>query len=305
MRWRLAAGCVPVLHMCLCLCAGRLAHSPQLTAPATQAGRRAAQGLASAAADATPRALQNCLQPHLKRGCLRGKPPQPHQLAGLQQGGGADNLAAAAAMHSSVPSHPAKGSAHLLQQPPVAEQSLTGGGACRTSRHRPAWQPRCNRPAPPCCPEPAARVCRRSQLTAPAPRTRAGCLWRYVRPEQLGAAADWRCSQCSQQQRPLKQMSVRKLPPVLCFHLKRFEHGHKQRARKLDVPIRFPVGRRPCCSMRQCHLAPGPAAGAPGARTPGAVEAARAWWLGPRACLQSRRPTCSNRPQALWTCRHT
>jgi ubiquitin carboxyl-terminal hydrolase 22/27/51 len=37
-------------------------------------------------------------------------------------------------------------------------------------------------------------------------------------------------------------MSVRKLPPVLCFHLKRFEHGHKQRARKLDVPIRFPVG---------------------------------------------------------------
>jgi ubiquitin carboxyl-terminal hydrolase 22/27/51 len=49
-------------------------------------------------------------------------------------------------------------------------------------------------------------------------------------------------------------MSVRKLPPVLCFHLKRFEHGHKQRARKLDVPIRFPVGEWP-----RRHATPAPA----------------------------------------------
>lgn len=36
-------------------------------------------------------------------------------------------------------------------------------------------------------------------------------------------------------------MSVRRLPPVLCLHLKRFEQLHGQNARKLEAPVRFPT----------------------------------------------------------------
>lgn len=35
-------------------------------------------------------------------------------------------------------------------------------------------------------------------------------------------------------------MSVRKLPPLLCLHLKRFEQLHGQPARKLEMPVSFP-----------------------------------------------------------------
>jgi hypothetical protein len=72
--------------------------------------------------------------------------------------------------------------------------------------------------------------------------TLAGCLRRYVRPERLGAAAHWRCSACGSSTAALKQLSFRRLPLVLCFHVKRFEHaGAAQRPRKLDVPLSFPL----------------------------------------------------------------
>lgn len=71
----------------------------------------------------------------------------------------------------------------------------------------------------------------------------AGCLRRFVRPERLGAAAHWCCSACGSNAAAMKQMSVRRLPLVLCFHVKRFEHGGSaQRPKKLDVPMRFPLG---------------------------------------------------------------
>lgn len=70
----------------------------------------------------------------------------------------------------------------------------------------------------------------------------AGCLRRFVRPERLGAAAHWRCSACGSSAAALKQLSFRRLPLVLCFHVKRFEHGGATgRPRKLDVPLRFPL----------------------------------------------------------------
>ncbi|WIA31949.1 hypothetical protein OEZ86_002806 [Tetradesmus obliquus] len=70
----------------------------------------------------------------------------------------------------------------------------------------------------------------------------AGCLRRFVRPETLGPAAHWHCSACGSRQAALKQMSIRRLPLVLCFHVKRFEHGGgTQRPKKLDVPMRFPL----------------------------------------------------------------
>lgn len=77
---------------------------------------------------------------------------------------------------------------------------------------------------------------RMNDLTLP------GCLRRYVRPERLGSAAHWRCTACGSSTAALKQLSFRRLPLVLCFHVKRFEHGGAaQRPRKLDVPMRFPL----------------------------------------------------------------
>lgn len=51
-----------------------------------------------------------------------------------------------------------------------------------------------------------------------------GCLQRFVRPERLGAAEHWVCGGCGRPQHAVKQMSVHRLPPVLCLHVKRFEH---------------------------------------------------------------------------------
>ena len=51
-----------------------------------------------------------------------------------------------------------------------------------------------------------------------------GCLHRFVRPESLGPGERWTCERCRLQQRAVKQMSIRRLPPVLCLHVKRFEH---------------------------------------------------------------------------------
>lgn len=71
--------------------------------------------------------------------------------------------------------------------------------------------------------------------------TLAGCLRRFVRPERLGPGAHWRCGACGSTEAALKQMSIRRLPPVLCLHVKRFHHGGGARTRKLDVPLRFPL----------------------------------------------------------------
>jgi len=51
-----------------------------------------------------------------------------------------------------------------------------------------------------------------------------GCLHRFVRPESLGPGERWTCARCQAERRAVKQMSLRRLPPVLCLHVKRFEH---------------------------------------------------------------------------------
>ena len=56
-----------------------------------------------------------------------------------------------------------------------------------------------------------------------------GCLQRFVRPERLGTAEQWVCGGCSRLQHAVKQMSVHRLPPVLCLHVKRFEHTVRPR----------------------------------------------------------------------------
>ena len=42
---------------------------------------------------------------------------------------------------------------------------------------------------------------------------------------------------CKTRQQAVKQMSMRRLPPVLCFHAKRFEHHLAGGGRKLDTPL--------------------------------------------------------------------
>ena len=68
-----------------------------------------------------------------------------------------------------------------------------------------------------------------------------GCLRRFVAPEPLGAAG-WHCDGCGAPSSAVKQMSVRRAPPVLCLHVKRFESGGGARGgRKLDTPLSFPA----------------------------------------------------------------
>ncbi|XP_019440783.1 PREDICTED: ubiquitin carboxyl-terminal hydrolase 22-like [Lupinus angustifolius] len=68
-----------------------------------------------------------------------------------------------------------------------------------------------------------------------------GCLERFTRAERLGSDQKFFCQQCKVRQETLKQMSIRKLPLVSCFHIKRFEHSSTRKmSRKLDRYLQFP-----------------------------------------------------------------
>lgn len=68
-----------------------------------------------------------------------------------------------------------------------------------------------------------------------------GCLERFTRPERLGSDQKFFCQQCQVRQESLKQMSIRKLPLVSCFHIKRFEHSPiRNMSRKVDRYMQFP-----------------------------------------------------------------
>ncbi|ELU07196.1 hypothetical protein CAPTEDRAFT_18184 [Capitella teleta] len=65
------------------------------------------------------------------------------------------------------------------------------------------------------------------------------CLRRFTRPEHLGSTAKIKCSKCHNYQESTKQLTMKKLPLVACFHLKRFEHStgyHK----KISTYVSFP-----------------------------------------------------------------
>ncbi|KAF2835971.1 ubiquitin carboxyl-terminal hydrolase 2 [Patellaria atrata CBS 101060] len=65
------------------------------------------------------------------------------------------------------------------------------------------------------------------------------CLERFTGKEKL-AAADYTCQSCSKTaQNATKQLSIRRLPPVLSIHLKRFEHA--KTATKLNTKLSFPI----------------------------------------------------------------
>ncbi|BFZ17573.1 hypothetical protein BsWGS_20612 [Bradybaena similaris] len=65
------------------------------------------------------------------------------------------------------------------------------------------------------------------------------CLKRFTKTEQLGNSAKIKCSKCHSYQESTKQLTMKKLPIVACFHLKRFEHStgyHK----KISTFVSFP-----------------------------------------------------------------
>eukprot|EP01018_Ginkgo_biloba_P006732 Gb_40858 [translate_table: standard] len=68
-----------------------------------------------------------------------------------------------------------------------------------------------------------------------------GCLDRFTRPERLGSDQKFPCQHCQVRQESIKQMSIRRLPLVLCFHIKRFEHSStRNTSRKVDRYLQFP-----------------------------------------------------------------
>lgn len=71
------------------------------------------------------------------------------------------------------------------------------------------------------------------------PTSLINCLKRFTRPEHLGSSAKIKCSHCHSYQESTKQLTMKKLPLVACFHLKRFEHStgyHK----KISTYVSFP-----------------------------------------------------------------
>lgn len=71
------------------------------------------------------------------------------------------------------------------------------------------------------------------------PKSLIDCLERFTRAEHLGSSAKIKCSSCKSYQESTKQLSMRTLPIVASFHLKRFEHS-SQIDKKISTFISFP-----------------------------------------------------------------
>lgn len=72
------------------------------------------------------------------------------------------------------------------------------------------------------------------------PKSLLDCLERFTRAEHLGSSAKIKCSSCKTYQESTKQLSMRTLPVVVSFHLKRFEHSSSVN-KKISTFISFPA----------------------------------------------------------------
>ena len=59
-----------------------------------------------------------------------------------------------------------------------------------------------------------------SSCSTSAPKSLIDCLERFTRPEHLGSSAKIKCNTCNINQESIKQLTMKKLPIVACFHLK-------------------------------------------------------------------------------------
>ncbi|EPY88644.1 ubiquitin carboxyl-terminal hydrolase 22 [Camelus ferus] len=116
------------------------------------------------------------------------------------------------------------------------------------------------------------------------------CLRRFTRPEHLGSSAKIKCSGCHSYQESTKQLTMKKLPIVACFHLKRFEHSAKLR-RKITTYVSFPLelDMTPFMASRSyvTDFSPGPSA--PLAEPLASPH--ELMWVSPWAQSHSRRGT--------------
>lgn len=71
------------------------------------------------------------------------------------------------------------------------------------------------------------------------PKSLIDCLERFTRAEHLGSSAKIKCSSCKSYQESTKQLSMRTVPIVASFHLKRFEHSSLI-DKKISTFIAFP-----------------------------------------------------------------
>lgn len=65
-------------------------------------------------------------------------------------------------------------------------------------------------------------------------------IFSFVRPENLGCHSKIKCDTCGSYEESTKQLTLRKLPIIACFHLKRFEHTASANRQKINNPIRYP-----------------------------------------------------------------
>lgn len=78
-------------------------------------------------------------------------------------------------------------------------------------------------------------------VNAPMMPTLSGCLDLFTRSEKLGPDQKLNCQSCGDKRESSKQMSIRRLPPLLCLHVKRFEHSLTRKAsRKIDSYLQYP-----------------------------------------------------------------
>ncbi|GAV80074.1 UCH domain-containing protein/zf-UBP domain-containing protein [Cephalotus follicularis] len=69
-----------------------------------------------------------------------------------------------------------------------------------------------------------------------------GCLNLFTKPEKLGSDQKLYCKNCQEKRDSLKQMSIKRLPLVLCLHIKRFAHSAvRKMSRKIDQYLQFPL----------------------------------------------------------------
>lgn len=66
------------------------------------------------------------------------------------------------------------------------------------------------------------------------------CLSSFIELEELTETELYYCSNCQQKQRSTKRFWIRRLPDVLCLHLKRFRYNNFLRT-KIDDYIQFPI----------------------------------------------------------------
>ena len=66
------------------------------------------------------------------------------------------------------------------------------------------------------------------------------CLQKFVDIEELAETEHWICGSCKSKQRSTKKFWIRRLPRVLCLHIKRFRWSPYSRT-KIDTHVSFPL----------------------------------------------------------------